>query len=254
MVEADSNPNPESLRKGFVADTSKRQHLQSGLYRTTDGGATWTKMNPDDDRPFYFSQVGVDPRNPDRVYWMGTQLYFSNDGGRTPRRVGQSIHVDNHAFWVDPEDPDHYLVGEDGGLADHLGPRPHLRRDHADAGGPVLRHRARHAGAVLDLRRAAGQRLLVRAEPHQPPGRHPEPGLVQRGRRRRLLRRRGPHRPEHRCTPSRRAAASRGSTSGPGRASRSGRAARRCRGCWRIRSSSPAATRRPPSRRTSSAR
>jgi len=117
MVEADSNPNPESLRKGFVADTSKRQHLQSGLYRTTDGGTTWTKMNPDDDRPFYFSQVGVDPKNPDRVYWMGTQLYFSNDAGRTPRRVGQSIHVDNHAFWVDPDDPDHYLVGEDGGLA-----------------------------------------------------------------------------------------------------------------------------------------
>jgi len=117
MVEADSNPNPESLRKGFVADTSKRQRLQSGLYRTSDGGATWTKMNPDDDRPFYFSQVAVDPRDPDRVYWMGTELYFSNDGGKTPRRVGQSIHVDNHAFWIDPGDPDHYIVGEDGGLA-----------------------------------------------------------------------------------------------------------------------------------------
>ena len=117
MVEADSNPNPESLRRGFVADTSKRQRLQSGLYRTSDGGATWEKMNPDDDRPFYFSQVRVDPRNPDRVYWMGTQLYFSNDGGRTPRRVGESVHVDYHAFWSDPDDPDHYIVGEDGGLA-----------------------------------------------------------------------------------------------------------------------------------------
>ena len=117
MVEADSNPNPESLRRGFVADTSKRQRLQSGLYRTTDGGATWTRMNADDDRPFYFSQVRVDPRNPDRVYWMGTQLFFSNDGGRTPRRVGQSVHVDYHAFWGDPEDPDRYIVGEDGGLA-----------------------------------------------------------------------------------------------------------------------------------------
>ena len=117
MVEADSNPNPESLRKGFVPDTSKRQRLQSGLYRTADGGATWTKMNSDDDRPFYFSQVAVDPEDADRVYWMGTQLYFANDGGQTPRRVGQSIHVDNHAFWLDPSDPDHYLVGEDGGLA-----------------------------------------------------------------------------------------------------------------------------------------
>jgi hypothetical protein len=117
MVEADSNPNPESLRKGFVADTSKRQRLQSGLYRSGDGGATWTRMNPDDDRPFYFSQVRVDPRNPDRVYWMGTELFFSNDGGRTPRRVGQGVHVDYHAFWGDPGDPDRYVVGEDGGLA-----------------------------------------------------------------------------------------------------------------------------------------
>ena len=117
MVEADSNPNPESLRKGFVADTSKRQRLQSGLYRTTDGGATWTRMNADDDRPFYFSQVRVDPRDPERIYWMGTQLFFANDGGRTPRRIGAGVHVDYHAFWGDPADPDHYLVGEDGGLA-----------------------------------------------------------------------------------------------------------------------------------------
>ena len=117
MVEADSNPNPASLKRGFVADTGKRQRLQSGLYRTADGGTTWTKMNADDDRPFYFSQVRVDPRDPDRVYWMATELKYSNDGGRTPRVVGRSIHVDNHAFWIDPGDPDHYVVGEDGGLA-----------------------------------------------------------------------------------------------------------------------------------------
>ncbi len=116
MVEADSSPNPASLRRGFVADTSKRQHLQSGLYRTSDGGTTWTRMNEDDDRPFYFSQVAVDPSDPDRIYWMGTELKFSNDGGRTPRVIGKSIHVDNHAFWIDPNDPDHYVVGEDGGL------------------------------------------------------------------------------------------------------------------------------------------
>jgi photosystem II stability/assembly factor-like uncharacterized protein len=117
MVEADSNPNPASLRRGFVPDTARRQRLQSGLYRTTDGGTTWTRMNSDDERPFYFSQVRVDPRDPDRVYWMAEELKYSNDGGRTPRIVGQSVHVDYHAFWIDPGDPDHYVVGEDGGLA-----------------------------------------------------------------------------------------------------------------------------------------
>jgi len=117
MVEADSNPNPESLRRGFVRDTTRRQRLQSGLYRSTDGGASWTKMNDDDDRPFYYSQVRVDPRNPDRVYWMGARLNYSNDGGRTARRVGIGIHSDNHGFWIDPNDPDHYIVGDDGGVA-----------------------------------------------------------------------------------------------------------------------------------------
>ena len=117
MVEADSEPNPPSLRRGFVPDTARRQRLQSGLYRTSDGGATWVKTNSDDDRPFYFSQVRVDPRDSDRVYWMATELKFSNAGGGMPRIVGQGVHVDYHAFWVDPTDPDHYVVGEDGGLA-----------------------------------------------------------------------------------------------------------------------------------------
>jgi len=115
-VEADSNPNPESLRRGFVADTTKKQKLQSGLFRSADGGATWTRMNDENDRPFYYSQVRVDPRNPDRVYWFGANLSFSNDGGRTIRRIGQGVHSDFHAMWIDPNDPDHYLLGEDGGV------------------------------------------------------------------------------------------------------------------------------------------
>ncbi|MFI5207517.1 MAG: WD40/YVTN/BNR-like repeat-containing protein, partial [Gemmatimonadales bacterium] len=121
LVEADSNPNPESVRaarqRGFVPDTSKKQRLLSGLFRSNDGGQTWNRMNNENDRPFYYSQLRVDPRNPDRIYWPATQLRFSNDGGRTLRQVGQSIHTDYHAMWIDPTDPDHYWVGQDGGLA-----------------------------------------------------------------------------------------------------------------------------------------
>ena len=117
MVEADSNPNPASLRRGFVPDSTHRQQLQSGLYRSTDGGHAWTKMNDNDVRPFYFSQVRVDPRDPNRVYWMAEEIRFSNDGGTTQRRIGIGVHSDNHAFWIDPNDPDHYIVGDDGGVS-----------------------------------------------------------------------------------------------------------------------------------------
>jgi len=121
LVEADSNPNPESVRaarvRGFVPDTTRRQTLQSGLFRSTDAGATWTRMNRENNRPFYYSNLRVDPRNPDRVYWLSTQARYSNDGGRTYRTVGSGIHVDYHAMWIDPRDPDHYIIGQDGGLA-----------------------------------------------------------------------------------------------------------------------------------------
>jgi photosystem II stability/assembly factor-like uncharacterized protein len=121
LVEADSNPNPESVRRsrqrGYVPDTAKAQKLQSGLFRSTDGGQSWTRMNSEDDRPFYYSQLRVDPKDADRVYWLSTSFRFSNDGGKTYRTVGQGIHTDYHALWVDPNDPDHYVVGEDGGVA-----------------------------------------------------------------------------------------------------------------------------------------
>jgi len=120
ILEADSNPNPESVRasrlRGYVRDTTRQQRLQSGLFRSTDAGATWTRMNSENNRPFYYSQVRVDPRNPDRVYWLSTQARYSNDGGRTYRTVGSGIHVDYHALWIDPNDPDHYIIGQDGGL------------------------------------------------------------------------------------------------------------------------------------------
>lgn len=117
LFEADSSPNPASLRRGFVPDSTRRQRLESGLFRSTDGGASWERMNRDNNRPFYYSHLKVDPSNPDRVYWLSTQIRFSNDGGRTWRTVGAGIHVDYHAIWINPGDPEHYIVGQDGGLA-----------------------------------------------------------------------------------------------------------------------------------------
>ncbi len=116
-AEVDTNPNP--LKKGEKADTSKRQKPNSGVYRSADGGATWTRMyrNEGDARPFYYSQIRADPKNENRIYWMSSVFHFSDDGGKTVRRGALSIHTDWHAMWIDPDDTDHFIIADDGGLA-----------------------------------------------------------------------------------------------------------------------------------------
>ena len=110
MVEADTLPNAKP------APGSKAQ-AKSGLYRSTDGSATWEMRNDQNSRPFYYSQVRVDPKNPERVYWSSTPVLFSDDGGKTARQATLTTHVDHHAMWIDPSDPQHIIVGNDGGVA-----------------------------------------------------------------------------------------------------------------------------------------
>jgi hypothetical protein len=87
-----------------------------GLYRSDDGGRTWEWRQPQNVRPFYYSQVRVDPNDPDHVYWSSTPVNFSRDGGRTAGTATLGVHVDHHALWFDPSDPGRFIVGNDGGI------------------------------------------------------------------------------------------------------------------------------------------
>ena len=109
MVEADTAPK---AKQAGVAP----QKRPSGLYRSADGGKTWAYMNPENTRPFYYSQVRVDPKDPDRVYWSSTPVKYSSDGGKTAGNTTEGIHVDHHAMWIDPNDPQRIIVGNDGGI------------------------------------------------------------------------------------------------------------------------------------------
>ena len=121
VVEADSIRGGKPPFPVPASDTSPNaaQHtrLLSGLYRSEDGGESWHWMNDKDVRPFYYSQVRVDPENPDRVYWSSTPVNFSDDGGKTVRNATVGIHVDHHAMWIDPNDGQHFVVGDDGGVS-----------------------------------------------------------------------------------------------------------------------------------------
>ena len=88
----------------------------SGVWRSTDKGASWTFMSNENQRPMYFSQIRVDPNNPDIVYTGGVGPTKSIDGGKTWNGLNNMGHVDNHAIWIDPSNSKHVMYGNDGAL------------------------------------------------------------------------------------------------------------------------------------------
>jgi photosystem II stability/assembly factor-like uncharacterized protein len=101
---------------------------ESALIRSDDGGHSWKTVNSEvgiADRPFYYSQLEVDPNDPETIYNIATRVRRSIDGGKNFSllagidccAVGNTIHVDNHAMWINPENSKHILLGNDGGIA-----------------------------------------------------------------------------------------------------------------------------------------
>jgi photosystem II stability/assembly factor-like uncharacterized protein len=109
------------MQGGQVAnaqDEQGRGGLETGgVFRSDDGGANWTRINSLIPRPFYYGRIRIDPSDASRVYVLGISFHRSNDGGKTfDTRGGAGTHPDHHALWIDPSDPDHLLLGNDGGL------------------------------------------------------------------------------------------------------------------------------------------
>ena len=112
LVEAE----PRSADQGFGGGGGGGE-TKNGLFRSLDRGDSWEKMSSANPRPMYYSQVRIDPSNVDRIYLLGGSLMVSDDGGRTFRNDGaEQIHVDHHALWINPNDPDHLILGSDGGV------------------------------------------------------------------------------------------------------------------------------------------
>lgn len=94
-----------------------------GLYKSTNGGDTWTRTNDGalsdlfSSFGWYFGNVRVSPTDPNRVYTMGLDIFRSTNGGTSwSNLTNGSIHVDQHDLWIDPSSPMRCLAGNDGGL------------------------------------------------------------------------------------------------------------------------------------------
>jgi len=89
-----------------------------GLWRSDDAGESWTKQSGTNPRPMYFSRLVIDPVDPDRIYMGGVGMHLSIDGGASfETDASRAIHDDVHAIWVNPNNPNHVLIGNDGGVA-----------------------------------------------------------------------------------------------------------------------------------------
>jgi photosystem II stability/assembly factor-like uncharacterized protein len=96
------------------------ENENGGLFVSDDAGASWKLVNPSRtirQRAFYYTHVFGDPSNKDVVYMQNTALFRSTDGGKTTTQVGQNTHGDHHDLWVDPDDANHVIDGNDGGGA-----------------------------------------------------------------------------------------------------------------------------------------
>ncbi|WP_179020220.1 WD40/YVTN/BNR-like repeat-containing protein [Winogradskyella forsetii] len=132
ITEDDGFPKGDLGRIGVAIAANKPNIIyalveakKNALYKSEDGGFKWKKVNDKDDignRPFYYSEIYVDPQNENRVYSVFTYVNVSQDGGKNFKQlmpaygVSNGIHPDHHAWWIHPENGDFMIDGNDGGM------------------------------------------------------------------------------------------------------------------------------------------
>lgn len=88
-----------------------------GLYRSDDGGETWTQVNSERklrQRAWYYTRVYADTKDVDVVYVLNVNYHKSTDGGKSFSTYN-APHGDHHDLWIAPEDSNRMIIGDDGG-------------------------------------------------------------------------------------------------------------------------------------------
>jgi photosystem II stability/assembly factor-like uncharacterized protein len=131
-TEKDGLPEGELGRIGLAIAKNKPtivyaliEAKKNALYKSIDGGFSFIKVNDKDDignRPFYYSDIFVDPQNENRIYSVFTYVNVSEDGGKNFKQlmpaygVDNGVHPDHHAWWIHPSNGNFMIDGNDGGM------------------------------------------------------------------------------------------------------------------------------------------
>lgn len=131
-TDKDGLPKGELGRIGIAIATSKPNVVyalveakKNALYKSTDGGNKWKMVNNKKgigNRPFYYSEIYVDPTNENRLYSIFTYVNVSEDGGKSFKQLmpaygaTNGVHPDHHSWWIHPKNPNYMIDGNDGGL------------------------------------------------------------------------------------------------------------------------------------------
>src|SRR5688500_10627814 len=151
--EIGREPQPQE-RDAYGRSITNARIKAAEVYRSDDRGASWRKVSTGDminhsgTYGWVFSQLRVDPKNPDVVYTMGLGLNRSTDGGKTFSDVdgpaatnvvgdqsGGRVHGDHHGLWIDPADTNKLYNANDGGFY------------HSEDGGKTWKFAVSAAGA-----------------------------------------------------------------------------------------------------------
>jgi photosystem II stability/assembly factor-like uncharacterized protein len=98
------------------------EHKDGGIWRSEDKGENWKRMCDNKTfitinfRPFYYSQIRVDPSDDKVVYVFSGGTYVSKNMGEKFKAISAGTHSDHHALWIDPDNPKHLIDGNDGGI------------------------------------------------------------------------------------------------------------------------------------------
>ncbi len=118
IIQANLAIAPSSTRRVFA---SIALSTGLGIYRSDDGGESWTKITTDA-RPA--GRIGggdlavlrVDPKNPEVVYSASVVSWKSIDGGKTWNALRGAPGGDDYQnVWLNPDNPEVIILGSDQG-------------------------------------------------------------------------------------------------------------------------------------------